>query len=129
MESTTLTWRAVLTLIVIMVFVWQGLRLTIYTAQYCRGRPLSIMSVFAGLGQKLIMTLGLGIFFSSLYIITVWGIAHALHDEEKRALLQYAREHPIACIYGGLILFVVISLTILVIRCCIKRVCNGRSRK
>jgi len=114
-------------LLVIAICVWQGGCLTMHTAQYFRGRPLSYRTIFAGLKQKLVMTASLGLFFIALYMLVVTCAAYFLGANEKHKLFEYAREHSIACIYGGLALFVTISIVILGIRKIIKNIYNAQS--
>ncbi len=86
----------------------------------------TVRKIFVGLKPKLFMTAALGSFFLVLYICLVLLGAYFLHGEVRQTLFMYVRNYPIYFVYGGMALFVTISLTILLIRSFIKRFYNSR---
>jgi hypothetical protein len=72
------------------------------------------------------MTACLGLFFFSLYAIVVLIGAWSIDPNMRQELLLMAREHTSEFIYGGLLIFMTLSLSILVVRSFIKRVYNSR---
>lgn len=103
-----------------------GLSGALLLAGYCMKHPPSIRSLFVDLKPKLWMTTGLGLFFFALYACIVLMFSFFLNTETKQTLFSLALRHPTYFIYGGLSLFVTISLTILIVRNFIKKVYNSR---
>ncbi len=116
------------TLIVVMFLLigWLTLLVSLRVAQIFMKRELSISRIFYGLKPKLFMTAALGGFFISLYIAVVYFGAYLLSGEVRQTLFNYVRTYPIYFVYGGLVLFVSVSLTILIVRSFIKRFYNSR---
>ncbi|MGZ3633898.1 MAG: hypothetical protein ACXU9U_01410 [Parachlamydiaceae bacterium] len=103
-----------------------GLWGALLLAGYWMKHPPSIRSLVVDLKPKLCMTVGLGIFFFTLYACLVLIFSFFLNTEIKQTLFSLALRHPIYFIYGGLTLFVTLSLTILIVRSFIKKVYNSR---
>lgn len=112
--------------ILILILGCLGLRTALLAAQYFMKRPISIRALFIGLKPKLWMSAGVGIFFLSLYGFIVLLSSFFLDFEMRQYIFFQALSHPTYFIYGGLSLFVIISLSILVVRSVIKRVYNSR---
>lgn len=105
---------------------WQGLRCGLLLAQYFTGRPIFLQSIFVGLRPKLWMSAGLGAFFFALYVAILFAASHLLDASSRQTLLHIAHTHPVYCLYGGLLLFVAISLLIVGVRSIIKRIYNAK---
>jgi hypothetical protein len=106
-----------------------GLFLSLKVAELLTKKPVVVSRIFEGLRPKLWMTAGLGSFFSLLYIATLWLMAYLLDGERKSQLFELALHHPTDFIYGGLCLFITISLAILLVRSVIKRLYNASRGK
>lgn len=105
-----------------------GLILALQLTHLITKRPVEIRKLFIGLEPKLWMTAGLGCFFFSLYFGGVWLASRLIDPHARKALFNLVLQYPIHFVYGGLSLFVLISLSVLAIRGLIKRAYNSRKR-
>lgn len=85
-------------------------------------RDVRVSNLLVGLKPKLWMTACLGIFFFSLYAMVVVLGAYFLDDKMRQFLFHSARDNPVLFIYGGLLVFMGISIGIIAVRSAIKRV-------
>lgn len=109
-----------------LVLGWLGLSCALLLAQYFMKRPPTIHTLFIDLKPKLWMTAGVGIFFFSLYGCLILLFSFFMNQEVRQSLFSMALRHPTYFIYGGLSIFVTISLSILVVRSFIKHIYNSK---
>lgn len=112
--------------LLILILGCLGLSCALLLAQCFMKRPPSIRALFIDLKPKLWMTAGVGIFFFSLYGCLVILFSFFIDQEMRQSLFSMALRHPNYFIYGGLTIFVTISLSILMVRSIIKRVYNSK---
>ncbi len=120
------TFQMILIVLIFLIAGGIGLMLSIQCAQYFMGRPISIRKIFDGLKAKIWMTAGVGFFFFIFYATLVLIGTNFINSEMRMKLFYWMRNDPILFVYLGLVLFVTISLSILVVRSIIKRIYNSR---
>lgn len=112
-----------------MLFILLGLLsliLALRLAQHLTSRPISISKLLVGLEPKLVMTAGLGFFFVGFYVSVVYITSQILTGEMRQKIFEMALNYPTYFIYGGLFLFILISIGILGVRSVIKKLYNSR---
>jgi hypothetical protein len=115
-------------IIIVCLFLLIGclcLSIALCVARYFMHKRVSVRSLFIGLKPKLWMTAGLGVFFIFLYAGIVLIVSRWFDAEKRLELFQLAYRYPIEFIYGGLVLFVLFSLSVLAVRSLIKRIYNS----
>lgn len=123
------TFQVIAFILFILLFGLWALAVALHTAQYAMKRKVSFSALFAGLKPKLWMTAGLGCFFFALYGFIVLIASRFIDAEMRHSLFSAAKSHPTYFIYGGLLVFVLISLSILAVRSGIKRIYNSYHSK
>lgn len=91
-------------------------------------RPWSIKKLLIGFKAKMWMTFGLGLVFFSFYFLLVLLCSKYINQEMGAALFFSAYRSPRLFIYGGLLLFACVSLTIYLVRMIIKYLFITRGR-
>jgi len=87
-----------------------------------------IRSLFDNFKQKLWMTIGIGIVFTTLYVILLTFGSFKLDSQTKLSFFNHLNEHKIDYIYLGLAIFVATSLFIYAIRLIIIYLYNSQKR-
>lgn len=98
-----------------------------YFTETIMRKKYSTRSIFIGFRQKIWMTTGLGIVFFGLYFLIVT-IGSFLDPETRLNLFFLVYQNPVAFIYLGLLTFICISISILMVRHIIKFLYNARSK-
>lgn len=84
--------------------------------------PGSFKRLSKGFKRKMYMTFGLGIVFFGFYAIAI-RIGADLASDEKAHLFRLMRIYPVESVYAGLTLFVLVSVSICLVRTIIKYLC------
>jgi hypothetical protein len=121
------TFQVILTITCFLIIGWIGFYIAMYFAQIILKRKFTIRTVFNNFGQKMWMTAGLGIIFSSLYLFIVFFGAQ-IDPQKKLALFFKAYENPIHYIYLGLLIFACLTLTTYIARVIIIFLYNTRKK-
>ena len=91
-------------------------------------KSISARSLLKDFGQKMWMTIGLGIFFFGLYLLIVSLSSRMLNSEVRLNFFFYVYKHPTDFIYLGLLAFATLSTVIYICRLAIKYFYNNRSK-
>lgn len=91
-----------------------------------RTGAFSLRPLFKGFGQKMWMTIGLGIMFFGLYYLVITLASRFFDSNQKLNLLMLARQHPAEFIYMGLGIFSCVTISIYIVRIMIKNIYNMR---
>lgn len=89
-------------------------------------KPISARVVFKDFGQKMWMTVGMGIYFCVLYALITYVISLVTNFFGPQNLFQLLYKNPIAFIYLGLFVFVLATTSIYLVRMVIKFLYNVR---
>ncbi len=116
--ATILTWA--------LIVLW----MLKYSIQHMASMKISSHHLLGNFKQKIWMTIGLGCFFSSLYIALVYlGSKIDLSEAAQKKLFFAIYQNPVDFVYIGLVLFVCISILICVVREIIKYLYHIFDRK
>lgn len=114
-----LAWIFILTLLFFCVLVR-------YASQYLNP-GWSFQVLFRDFKRKIWMTLGLGSTFLAFYLIGV-GLSAYFIKQSNTNLIALAYQRPISYIYGGLWLFICLSLSIYLVRMILKYIYLTRGK-
>lgn len=120
--------RVVSTVLIVLLSGLVLFYLALYLSEKGMRQKVRVHSIFKGFRQKIWMTTGLGVVFSSLYFLAI--LMGSYFDDQTSRLefffLVYNR--PVVFIYLGLLAFAFISITIYLVRLVIKHLYNTRSK-
>lgn len=120
------SFQVILVVALFLCAAWLILATSLTIAQAVMKKKISLSALFVGLQPKLFMTAALGLFFFSLYIFIVWLLSYFLDDEMRQSLFKAIYSYPVYFAYGGLAIFIAISVSIVLVRSVIKRFYNSR---
>jgi len=98
---------------------------SLYLMKLLMNKPWGFRALFVNFKQKIWMTAGLGLFFCGLYL-TLLMLCSKVSSTTKGQIFLSMQNEPTRFIYLGLLIFLSVSVTICLIRSCIKRLYNKR---
>lgn len=107
-----------------LIFLYLALKFT----ERLTKKKVVVHVIFRGFGQKMWMTVGLGLIFFSLYLLMAVFISYFDDPQHRLNFFFLVYEHPILFIYLGLFTFALTSTGIYAVRVVIKHLYNTRKK-
>jgi len=113
----------------VLLIIWMIINGIPHIRKYRKSLKTAFLSLLKDLDQKIWMTVGLGILFTTLYLtLTYFGSTVFESDQAKLDFFFLLYKHPLEFVYFGLVFFVIISITICLVRSLIKNIYNNRKQ-